>query len=101
MAAKDYLAFNPRLERLVVEVRTEWPADLLQGKDRLSSERLVELGRELHRSPSACGTVRYDRVHTGFTRVVTVTDADRARLGLPGAAGADVLSGATEPAATP
>ena len=72
MAAKDYLAFNPRLERLVVEVRTDWSevAEAVPMGDRPA------IARRLHGSPQACPSVRYDRMHTGFCRVITVTAAD-------------------------
>ena len=75
MAAKDYLAFNPRLERLVVEIRTEWAdVDVPRGERPL-------LARRLHADAAACERVRYDRMHTGFCRVVCATPGDLERLG--------------------
>lgn len=76
MAAKDYLSFNPRLETMVVEVRTEWPDEAAE----LSRDERVALARRLHADPSACDEVRYDRAHTGFTRVIVATAADLKRV---------------------
>ena len=78
MAAKDYAAFNPRLERLVVEIRTEWPEEVAGVPP---AERAA-LAKRLHAVPGDCESVRYDRMHTGFCRVVTVTPEDLGRLGV-------------------
>ena len=78
MAAKDYAAFNPRLERLVVEIRTEWP-DEAAGVP--PAERAA-LAKRLHAVPAECESVRYDRMHTGFCRVISVTPGDLEKLGV-------------------
>lgn len=78
LAAKDYLSFNPRLETMVIEVRTEWPIEASE----LSRDERTGLSRRLHADPSACDEVRYDRAHTGFTRVVVATADDLRRLGV-------------------
>ena len=76
MAAKDYEEFNPRLERLVVEIRTEWPASAAD----VSRAARVRLAKLMHADPAVCQSVRYDRMHTGFCRVISVTDDDLVRL---------------------
>lgn len=78
LAAKDYLSFNPRLETMVIEVRTEWPAEAVS----LARDERVAIGRQLHDDPSACDEVRYDRAHTGFTRVIVATANDLRRHGV-------------------
>ena len=83
MAAKDHEAFNPRLERLVVEIRTEWAAVIAD----VPRENRPALARQLHADPSACIEVRYDRMHTGFCRVVVVSPEDLERLGVSTAPG--------------
>lgn len=78
MAAKDYLSFNPRLETMVIEVRTEWPEEAA----RLSRGERITVARQLHADPSACDEVRYDRAHTGFTRIIVATANDLHRSGV-------------------
>lgn len=76
MAAKDYLSFNPHLETMVIEVRTEWPTEAAT----LSRDERAAVSRRLHADPAACDEVRYDRAHTGFTRVIVATAGDLARV---------------------
>ena len=69
-----YDGYQPRLETMVTELQTEW-ADGTEGvADR---DRIAE---RLHREPQRASTVRYDRQHTGFARVIVVTTDDLERL---------------------
>ena len=63
---------------MVIEVRTEWPAEASE----ISRDDRAVLSRRLHADPSSCDEVRYDRAHTGFTRVIVATAADLRRLGI-------------------
>lgn len=65
---------------MVVEVRTEWPIEAAG----VSRDERTALSRQLHADPSACDEVRYDRAHTGFTRVIVATTSDLRRLGVAG-----------------
>jgi hypothetical protein len=72
----DYNKFDPRVDSLVVETRTSWAADV----QNLSDADKVWLAQAIHRKPHLAGQVAYERTHTGFTREITVTAADVARL---------------------
>lgn len=72
----DYKKFDPRVDSLVIETRTAW-ADDVQG---LSDTDKQWLAKAIHRKPHLAGNVTYERAHTGFTREITVTAADVARL---------------------
>ena len=71
-----YDGFQPRLEAMVTELQTEWA----EGLDGLAPDRRASIAARIHADPAAATTVRYDRQHTGFARVVTVTLDDVARL---------------------
>lgn len=69
-------AFDPYREALVVESHTVWPADYEDWSvaDKARVERL------LHASPREAAELDYVRQHTGFARVITVTQADLDRV---------------------
>jgi hypothetical protein len=70
--------FDPYREALVVETRTIWP-DEYDHWDEAERERIAAL---LHAQPQAASDLEYDRVHTGFCRVIRVTADDLARVGV-------------------
>lgn len=72
----DYNKFDPRVDSLVMEIRTSW--DPAVGK--LSDEDKALLSRTVHQSPEKASRVAYHRSHTGFTREITVTVDDIARI---------------------
>lgn len=63
--------FDPYREALVVETSTIWPEDCA-----LEPERLYQLAAALHAHPDEADQLEYVRVHSGFARVIHVTDAD-------------------------
>ena len=73
MAANPW---NPYRESLVQEAETIWPADLklVNPADR---ERIEA---QLHADPGNAEQLEYIRLYTGFSRRITVTAADIARL---------------------
>ena len=67
---------NPYLESLVIESETIWPDDL-----KLVNP--IDRGRieaQLHADPAKAEKLEYVRLYTGFSRRITVTAADVARL---------------------
>lgn len=72
----DYTKFDPRVDSLVMETLTKWDASV--GK--LSGEDQAWLSKMVHQAPDKAAHVEYDRSHTGFTRTITVTAADVARI---------------------
>jgi hypothetical protein len=68
--------WNPYLEALVQESETIWPQDLnlVNPVDRARIEV------QLHADPAKAEKLEYVRLHTGFSRRITVTAADLARL---------------------
>lgn len=71
-----YKKFDPKLEWLVMETRTEWAPEV----GELSDEDRRWLAHEIHRHPQLASNIRYERTHTGFARVITVTVEDIERL---------------------
>ncbi len=69
--------FDPYREALVVEARTIWPEeyDEWEPAERYRVESL------LHASPKAATDLKYVRMHTGFSRDITVTPEDLERVG--------------------
>lgn len=67
-----YNKFDPRLESLVVEARTNWAENLRS----LSSEERRSISQRLHRAPHLATQIFYERTHTGFIREITVTSTD-------------------------
>lgn len=72
----DYNKYDPRVDSLVMESLTNWDPSV--GK--LSDEDKAVLSRLVHRSPEKASKVSYFRSHTGFTREITVTVDDIARI---------------------
>ncbi len=72
----DYEKYDSRVDSLVMETRTSWDADV--GK--LSEADRNWLAQAVHNEPEKASKVAYERSHTGFVRVITVTVADIARL---------------------
>lgn len=64
--------YDVRTESLVVEMLTEWPADL--GHVPLADRPRIE--RELHARADRVGQLEYVRTHTGYCRKIVVTSAD-------------------------
>ena len=68
--------FDPRVDDLVMETRTLWDdsvGDLTDGDRQW-------VASEIHKSPEQAKNLKYERSHTGFTRVITVTLEDIQRL---------------------
>jgi len=72
----DYSKYDSRLEMLVMETRTLWETDL----SPLTLEERKKLAAALHATPALATKIHYERSHTGFTRIITVTEADVARM---------------------
>ena len=70
--------FDPYREALVVETQTVWPDTY---EDWTSADKARAEGL-LHASPQEAGMLDYVRQHTGFARVITVTEADLERVGI-------------------
>ena len=67
---------NPYREALVIESETIWPDEL---KDVSLGDR-ERLAARLHADPAKAENLEYVRLYTGFTRRITVTPGDIARL---------------------
>lgn len=72
----DYTKYDPRVDSLVMEIRTVWDTELAG----LPEEDKRWLAEAIHRRPDLASKVAYDRSHTGFTREITVTAQDIERL---------------------
>ena len=72
----DYNKYDPRVDSLVMESLTHWDPSV--GK--LSDEDKTVLARLVHRAPEKAAKISYFRSHTGFTREITVTVDDIARI---------------------
>lgn len=72
----DYTKFDPRVDSLVMETRTQWDPSV--GK--VSDEDQAWLAKMVHAAPEKAAKVEYERSHTGFTRTITVTAEDIARI---------------------
>jgi hypothetical protein len=68
--------FDPYREALVVERHTVWPAECEDWSDA-DKDRVASL---IHASPQEAVELDYVRQHTGFARVITVTQADLDRV---------------------
>jgi hypothetical protein len=68
--------YDPRIEALVMETRTEWDPAI----GELSEDDRRWLAAAMHRDPQLASKIDYERSHTGFTRTITVTVDDIARL---------------------
>lgn len=71
-------AYDPYREALVVEQRTIWPEEF----DAWEPAAKREVEARLQSEPQACAELDYTRLHTGFCRDITVTQADLNRLGV-------------------
>lgn len=71
-------AFDAYREALVVEHLTVWPTDY-EDWSVADKARIDEL---LHASPSDAAELDYVRQHTGFARVIAVTQDDLTRVGV-------------------
>jgi hypothetical protein len=69
--------FDPYREALVVETNTLWP-DEAQERTR---EVRSQIEAALHAAPQEASELTYERLHTGFCRVITVTEEDLQRVG--------------------
>ena len=69
--------FDAYREALVVETATIWPSEY----DDWGEDDRQRVEAKLHESPADAAELAYERMHTGFSRVVTVTAADLERLG--------------------
>ncbi len=74
MALKKY---DARRDALVMETRTLWDPEIAS---QLSDDDKGWLAEAVHAAPEIAEQVEYDRSHTGFTRIITVTVGDIARL---------------------
>lgn len=68
--------YDPRIDALVMETRTQWDPSVgtLSDEDR----RWVAIA--IHSQPELATNVSYERSHTGFTRTIRVTLEDIQRL---------------------
>lgn len=67
--------FDPYREALVVETVTIWPEEIeIDPRQRFQFEAL------LHANAQEATHLVYERVHTGFRRIIHVTDDDLARV---------------------
>lgn len=71
-----YTKYDPRVDSLVMETRTAWDPSV--GK--LSDEDKAWLATVVHQQPEKAAKIAYERSHTGFTREITVTAEDIARI---------------------
>lgn len=72
----DYNKFDARVDSLVMETRTLWDPAI----GSVSAEDKAYLANVVHQNPAAATNISYERSHTGFTRTITVTAADIARI---------------------
>lgn len=75
--------YDPRLESLVMESKTSWDPEV----GELSDEDRAWLSSAVHAAPEKASNILYERSHTGFTRIITVTVEDIERIYQENAAG--------------
>jgi hypothetical protein len=68
--------FDRYREALVIENHTVWPPEY----DAYDAAARSRVEHALHAEPAKAAELRYDRLHSGFARVITVTDDDLARI---------------------
>ena len=68
--------FDPYREALVMEQATVWPDEF----DDWEKPDRSRVAAALHGDPQSCAELTYVRQHTGFSRQITVTEADLERL---------------------
>jgi len=71
-----YKKYDARIDSLVMETITHWDDEV----GEISPEDKNWLSSAVHRSPEQASQISYERSHTGFTRVITVTVDDIERL---------------------
>lgn len=69
-------AFDPYREALVVETKTIWPEEY----DDWGAGDKQAIEARLHSTPQKAVELDYERLHTGFCRMITVTSADLERI---------------------
>jgi hypothetical protein len=69
-------SFDPYRDALVIEQKTIWPNELAH----LSAEEKARIEKALHTDASAAAELEYVRLHAGFCRTITVTQADVERI---------------------
>ncbi len=68
--------FDPRIDALVMETRTNWDPSV----GTLSDDDRRWVSKSIHEQPQLASQVAYERSHTGFSRTITVTLQDIQRL---------------------
>jgi hypothetical protein len=68
--------FDPRVDDLVMETRTQWDPSV----GNLSADDRRWVAKSIHEQPQLASQVSYERSHTGFVRTITVTLEDIQRL---------------------
>lgn len=68
--------FDPRVDALVMETKTAWDPEV----GELTDEDKEWLSGAVHQAPSKATKLAYERSHTGFTRIITVTVDDIQRI---------------------
>ena len=68
--------FDPYRESLIIETDTVWSPEF----NHLSPAEKAGIEQKLHAAPDKCSNLTYVRVHTGFCRTITVTQADFNRI---------------------
>jgi hypothetical protein len=68
--------FDPYREALIVETNTVWPEEFAS----LEATARSRIEAALHADPASCAQLEYVRMHTGFCRQITVTEADIERV---------------------
>ena len=68
--------WNPYRESLVLESETIWPEDL----KLVNPANRARIEAQLHADPAKAEQLEYIRLYTGFSRRITVTPGDVARL---------------------
>lgn len=69
--------FDPYREALVLETVTLWPDEFAQ----VSAAERARIENLLQAAPEQAQQLEYRRLHTGFSRQITVTAEDLQRLG--------------------
>jgi hypothetical protein len=70
--------FDPYREALIMETETIWPEEFAS----IPVATKGKVAEKLHGKPDQCEQLTYVRVHTGFCRQITVTQADLDRVGI-------------------
>ncbi len=71
-----YDKFDARIDSLVMETRTFWDPAI----GSIAEEDKGWLAAAVHQQPQSAKKIAYERSHTGFTRQITVTPEDIARI---------------------